>query len=154
MENIDELTLKLLINKNQYNKYLMKNEPEKHEETKKFIEKIKNNKNEILNLIEEFLENPEKQYSNDFENNAISFIKTCIKMIEINKTEQYIIENEDDEDMFSNCIDNPLKINDTKKDEIQEFLQKENYEKRNDSYWGKKIKKSNISNYDALLFSK
>lgn len=147
MENIDELTLKLLINKNQYNKYLMKNEPDKHEENKKFFEKTKIYKKEIFDMIEDFLENSEKQYSDDFETNAISFMKTCIKIIELSKIESAssFNENEEDEYMFSNCIDNSLKTDETPE---------ENNEKKNNSYWGKKIKKSNISNYDALLFSK
>jgi hypothetical protein len=63
MQPIDKLTLELLTNKSQYKKYLSKEDPKRFQENKEYLEKIQKNKSKILRITNEFLENPEKQFT-------------------------------------------------------------------------------------------
>ena len=61
MDGIDKLTLELLMNKTNYNKYIEKTNPEKHKEQREFHQKIKKYGPQIQGLTRRFLENPDYQ---------------------------------------------------------------------------------------------
>ena len=61
MNNIDKLTLELLINKSQYKKYVQKNDPVKYSENQIYLGKITKYRYKIEKLFSDLLENPEKQ---------------------------------------------------------------------------------------------
>ena len=63
MDEIEKMTLELLTNKNQYNKYLSKEDPRKFREHQEYLEKIAKFKGKMLNLSKQFLENPEKSFN-------------------------------------------------------------------------------------------
>ena len=55
-EFIDNITLELLMNKGQYNKYISKKHPEKYEKVKEFQEKLYKYKYDIIDLTKELLD--------------------------------------------------------------------------------------------------
>ena len=107
MQAIDKLTLELLTNKTQYKKYLSKEDPKRFQEHKDYLEKIKKNKSKIIRLTNEFLENPEKQFTTELNDMFLIFGKSMIKYIELKSIERENLynhrdqeEDEDDEILF------------------------------------------------------
>jgi len=60
-QDIDKLTLELLINKNQYKKYLSKTDPEKFKTNQEHLEKINKYRGKIMTMFSQLLDNPDKQ---------------------------------------------------------------------------------------------
>lgn len=82
MEQIDKLTLELLMNRTTYQKYIEKIDPKKFEENKTYKEKIDLYKNRILNLTREYLENPDKQITLDMNDSFYEYAQSCIRYFE------------------------------------------------------------------------
>jgi hypothetical protein len=105
MENsIDELTLKLMSNKNQYNKYLSKSNPEKYKEHTDYLEKRANYSNNIMNTVRDILIS-NKSISTEVNESFEQFVKSCMKYYDMKLLEKQsdnnINGNEDeDEDML------------------------------------------------------
>lgn len=153
MESIDKITLELLTNKQQYNKYLSKEDPQKYREHQLYLEKIKKYKSKILNLSKQFLENPEMSFNLEMNEMFSVFAKTAIRYIELRELEnenQYNIgrekeEIDEDDDVLFGKIDEQSTHLDLE-DSEHESTQKMN------SYWGKTIKKTNIPKYTIDMF--
>ena len=75
MNGIDELTLRLLTSKKKYNAYLETVEPDKSAEIRDYCKSVKKNKKRIITLFESYLDDPEKQTTNELDD-AIEF---CLK---------------------------------------------------------------------------
>jgi hypothetical protein len=152
MQPIDKLTLELLTNKNQYKKYLSKEDPKKFQENKDYLEKIQKNKSKILRITNEFLENPEKQFTTELNDMFLIFGKSMIKYIELKAVERENLYNDrDDSEEDDDILFDTEKMEETEqpnKSEIFDIfsLEKTLPIKRNDiqSFWGKQILRRDI----------
>jgi len=107
MENsIDELTLKLMSNKNQYNKYLSKSNPEKYKEHTDYLEKRADYSNHIMNTVRDILlEN--KSITTEVNESFEQFVKSCMKYYDMKSLEKQCANHEeDDEDMLFGNMEN------------------------------------------------
>jgi len=137
-ENIDKLTLELLINRNQYNKYLSQTNPEKYKQQQEHLDKIAKYRGNIHSMFSQLLENPDKQITTKVNESFDNFLRTCInhfEMKELDYKTSHEKEVEDDDDiMFGNCENEKEPLMDT------------SYAAS--SLWGKKIKKKNDESQD------
>lgn len=130
-EFIDNITLELLMNKGQYNKYISKEHPEKYEKVKEFQGKLYKYKYDIIDLTKELLENPEKEITNEVNDIFQAYAKKLIHFFEMKELETGNLftprpyNNNDDDDMMFEKIDEPT-------------LTPMN---NRDSLWGKRITK-------------
>lgn len=130
MDEIDKITLQLLTNKNQYNKYLSKEDPKKFKEHQEYLENINKYRFKILNLSKHFLENPESCINLEMDEMFYIFAKTTIRYFEMKEVEiQNFYNSSDQED-------------DTLFGTIDEKEKGENPSKEMNSFWGKTIKKT------------
>lgn len=106
MENIDKLTLELLMNKTNYNKYMEKTNPEKHKEQREFHQKIKKYAPQIQHLTRRFLENPDFQISLDINDMLEGYARTFIKYLEMKDLEKTCSGCSDEDILFD-----PTKMN-------------------------------------------
>ena len=88
MENIDKVTLELLMNKTNYNKYMEKTNPEKHKEQREFHQKIKKFGPRIQHLTRKFLENPDFQINLEMNDMLEGYARTFIKYLEMKDLEK------------------------------------------------------------------
>jgi len=125
MESIDKITLELLTNKQQYNKYLSKEDPAKYKEHREYLEKIRKYKTKILNLSKQFLEDPETSFNLEMNEMFSIFAKTSIRYIELRELEkenQYNNdrekeEDDEDETLFGKMDEFSVKERDEDRDE-------------------------------------
>jgi hypothetical protein len=147
MDEIEKMTLELLTNKNQYNKYLSKEDPKKFREHQEYLEKIAKFKGKILNLSKQFLENPEKSFNLEMDEMFSIFAKTSIKYLEMRELENENLynmkedkqeEQEQEETLFGNIDENIENIQSIDHFELDENLK---FNPMMNSFWGKNIKK-------------
>jgi hypothetical protein len=103
MDNIDKLTLELLINKTQYRKYLAKAEPTKSKEYEEHLEHRQLYKDSILALTENLLEDPHLQINTEINEIFETYVKTLIKYFQIKEIEDrpdFFTEEEDENMLF------------------------------------------------------
>ena len=103
MDGIDKLTLELLMNKTNYNKYIEKTNPEKHKEQREFHQKIKKYGPQIQGLTRRFLENPDYQINLEMNTMLEEYARTFIKYLEMKDLEKICsgsYEKEKDEDIL------------------------------------------------------
>jgi hypothetical protein len=143
MENsIDELTLKLMSNKNQYNKYLSKSNPEKYKEHTDYLEKRADYSNHIMNTVRDILFS-NKSITTEVNESFEQFVKSCMKYYDMKSLEKQCANNEEhgdeDEDMLFGNMEDSSGSGSTNKN-ITQY-----------AYWGKKDSKmnpnTNMSNY-------
>ena len=159
--DINKLTLELLINKNQYNKYLSKNDPIQYKKQQEYFDKIYKYRNKILDLTNNLIQDPKIQLNNELNEIFHNYIKTCIqyfemKELEINSEKKYNgdYKHDDDDDILFNSVRN----DDMYLENIEED-EEDNNKKQNEldpikSFWGKEnVIKSKMSNYDIRMFS-
>lgn len=161
MESLDKITLQLLSNKNQYKKYLSKEDPAKFREHQEYLQKIKKYRHRIMGLTKEFLENPDKDFNLDLNEMFSYFAKTMIKYCELKDLEKrggcYEKDDSDSEEdtMFSNSRD--IQVEEYNDEELEYDDEGEGEGKRsgegerdtvekNISYWGSTITKQTKSN--------
>lgn len=97
MNGIDELTLRLLTSKKKYNAYLETVEPDKSAEIRDYCKSVKANRKRIITLFESYLDDPEKQTTNELDD-AIEFcLKEFLKHFEIRDREAKSARNDYDE---------------------------------------------------------
>lgn len=102
-ESIDKLTMELLVNKKHYKKMVEKTDPVKHAQLQERAKNIRKYKREIQNLVEELVENPAKQVTNDINDTFDAFLNIAIRyfqMKDLEKNPTYMHENQDDDVMF------------------------------------------------------
>jgi hypothetical protein len=124
MNELDKITLGLLLNKNQYNRYLSVTNPQKLEEEQKFLKNIEKYKMGIQNLLNDFLEDPKKQINNELNESLLDFSRTCIKYLENIDYEElpskhcYEDEDEDEDVLF---YEKRMKDNDISADSLDKI---------------------------------
>jgi hypothetical protein len=137
MENIDKMTMELLMNKRKYNKYISKTDPEKYEKQQEEFIKIQKYASRILNLTEDLLNDPNMSVQSDVNDCFMNYVKTCIYHFETKDMElagckdSYENDNDDESGMFDKCDDAPRETS--------------------GSYWGKSIQKLNNSRVDTFF---
>jgi hypothetical protein len=97
--DIQKLTLELLMNKNQYNKYISKTDPHRYSELQERNRELQQYKDAILQMTEQLLDDPDAQINTDVQEDFENYTKTCIryfKMRELADTD----EDEDTELLF------------------------------------------------------
>ena len=77
MNEVDKITFELLLNKNQYNRYLSVMNPQKLDEQEMFFKKMG-----IQYLLNNFLDDPKKLINNELNESLHDFLRTCIKYLE------------------------------------------------------------------------
>lgn len=147
MENtIDELTLKLMSNKSQYNKYLSKSNPEKYKETTDYLEKRNKYSSDIMNTVKSILFS-NKDVTNNVNESFEHFVKECIKYYQMKSLEKKTESDSDDDDVLFGKIDNTNKDDDDNTPNSKVT----NKNISNYAYWGKKDSSMNpnmnMSNY-------
>jgi hypothetical protein len=133
MSSIDKITLELLINKTQYNKYIQKTDPYKHNETQLYLDQMKKHKNNIEHMFLSLLENPEMQITTDINNDFTHFVKTCIQYFEL-KSSGTLYNQEEDTDIMFDTVE-------MEKSPRQNTMPTISHDNILYSMWGKKIKK-------------
>ena len=110
---IDDITLQLISNKTQYNKYLNVSNPERNNELQEYYETIKRHKNDIVGILDDYIDDPKTQISSDMNNALETFMKACLKHFELkeaeNKNAFHYVENQDDDMMFGSIDNTPPK---------------------------------------------
>jgi hypothetical protein len=86
-EYIDKITLELLINKNQYNKYIASADPEKHRKITEFSDKLTKYSEQIMSLTEQYCSNPKTQKTTEMDEMFIQYAKTCFRYFEMKELE-------------------------------------------------------------------
>ena len=143
MNEIDQLTLKLLTSKKRYNHYLANADPEKSAEIEEYKEKVKKNVPRIKQLIGKYLENPETQTSNDIDDALENCFKLLIRHFEMQDYEEKCAKNNYDETDSSEEEESVFKENKKEEEEDKEEDEEEDEKKtKPNSYWGKNISKS------------
>jgi hypothetical protein len=136
MNNNNELnafTASMLMNKSSYNKYLEKTAPKIYKEKQEYLGKLKKNKSRILNILTEYLEEPDKDFSLEVNTSLYDFGKVAIKYLEIldlDKKGGGCYEMDDPDDSDSTMFYEITETNET------------NETNETHSFWGKPIKKS------------
>jgi hypothetical protein len=139
--DIDKMTIELLMNKTQFNKYLSKTDPKRAIEQTEFIENIRKHKRQILHLTNQLLENPANPVTTEVNDAFELYVKTLIRHFKTKEIERANEYNRDDDDesatedvMFENMDEEPVL-------ETEEMR----------SFWGKdRVKKKPTPNVSAF----
>jgi hypothetical protein len=144
-ENIDNLTLELLINKNRYQKYLSMKDPEKYREYQEYHSKIKLYMEEMMQITEDLMKNPKTNFSLDITETFEKYSKSCIKYLEMKEMEKI-----NDKKIFFNSDD----IDDNEEEEtLFGNIDSEREPESSKSLWGDSIvKKNNINAFTMDMF--
>jgi hypothetical protein len=105
MDRIDKLTLEYLMNKNTYNRYIEKTDPNKYKQEQEFREKINKYKSKMISLTLQYLDNRDFQVNNELDEMIYQYAKTFIKYFEMKDLEnvnEYTDVNDDQDTMFVN----------------------------------------------------
>jgi hypothetical protein len=89
------------MNRNQYKKYVEKNDPTKHIENEKHLQKILKYKNRISNITNDLLDNPETMITLDVSQSFDRYMRTLIRYFEMKD-----LEEKDDDILFGYDTDN------------------------------------------------
>jgi hypothetical protein len=103
MDEIDKITLELLMNKSQYNKYLSVKDPSKYEEVQQHLDKVAKHRNRIMQITDEYCENQNTQNSIELDEAFSNYLKSCIRFIEMKQFEEepeYEKEKEKEDTIF------------------------------------------------------
>jgi hypothetical protein len=160
MNGIDELTLRLLTSKKKYNAYLETVEPDKSAEIRDYCKSVKKNKKRIITLFESYLDDPEKQTTNELDDAIELCLKEFLKHFEIRDREDKSARNdydetdesdeetskkdESDESEEETSEEIATKGSNEKEEEIEE-TEKPNKTKIQNSIWGKTIMKGHFA---------
>jgi len=101
----DKLTLELLTNRSQYKKCLSLVDPKKYNETQNNLDKYNRYYNEIFNLTNDLLDNPDKTVSREINESFDNYIKGCVRHFELEEM-KLLNENYDDTNVLFENINN------------------------------------------------
>lgn len=111
MDEFSQLTLELFMNKNAYNRYVEKTDPNKFQERQDYINKALKYKGRILDITRRYIDNPDLQITTEMNDMFSDYCKTCIKYFELKDLEEACTCKDEDETMFDpqqmdDCEDN------------------------------------------------
>lgn len=142
-DQIDKLTMELLLNKNHYSKYLQHTDTKRFDEFKAFKTKLRKHSIDIIDITSELIENPRKTINKDIEESFEIYVKSIIRYLEIKESnKEPSFQKEEDEDVLFGNMEEPS---------IEEADETKEPKK---SLWGKErvIKSKKISPADMHLF--
>lgn len=156
MENIDKMTMELLMNKKKYNKYISKNEPDKYNQRQQEFMRIQKYASRIMGLTEDLLNDPDMEVQYDVNASFLDYVKTCIYHFETKDREMagckdsYEGDDDDHEEtsMFESCDSATATAN------TNESPSSHSSSSSSSSYWGKRIHKMNGTRVDAYFNQK
>ena len=143
-QHIDKLTLEFLINKTQYNKYLAKSDPKMYEENMTHCYKINKYKDKIVEITNNYCNNPNRQITTNLDDAFNDYVRSCIQYFEMKE-----LENIDDSSS-NHADEDTLFMNIDEKDDNTNHT---SYKEPTKSFWGKGAKKTNYMNSDLRVFS-
>jgi hypothetical protein len=143
-QHIDKLTLEFLINKTQYNKYLAKSDPKMYEENMTHCYKINKYKDKIVEITNNYCNNPNRQITTNLDDAFNDYVRSCIQYFEMKE-----LENIDDSSS-NHADEDTLFMNIDEKDDNYNHT---SYKEPTKSFWGKGAKKTNYMNSDLRVFS-
>lgn len=136
-EEIDKLTLELLLNKNHYSKYLLHTDAKKYEEFREFKSKLQICSEEIIDITKSLIENPKKIINSDVEELFEAYAKSVIRYLEMKDVEtsnDFNKKEEDDEDTLFGNMEEDIRVNEKEKENnIPSFWSKERVVKSSQS---------------------
>jgi hypothetical protein len=135
-QHVDKLTLEFLTNKSQYNKYLSKSDPKKYEEHMDHYRKINKYKDQIMQITNDYCNNPNTQITTHLDDMFNDYVRSCIQYFEMKE-----LENVDDSSSAADEDTLFLNIDDS------------HHKEPTKSFWGKGAKKTNYMNSDLRAFS-
>jgi hypothetical protein len=167
INDLDDISMRLFMNKSNYNKYIEKTNPKEHEDRENYIYKLNKYMNQIMDITTEKIENHLLQHTTDLDNAFEKYMRTCIKHFEMKEIENKnsYNRNEDEDSLFVNMDENTgctKSRNDNDIDEEDDGVYDlhlppmiNNFtEPFVQSFWGKPIKKTNGSHNPKKFFSK
>jgi len=98
--NIDQMTLELLMNKTQYQKYISKTNPKRYAEIQKYLASIQKYRGQIETMTETLLDNPEKPITTDVNEAFENYTRTLIKYFQMKN-----LEKKEDNDILFDTVD-------------------------------------------------
>ena len=110
---MDELTMKLLTNKTNYAKYLLKTDTCKYEERQQFIKDCSTFKDSILDMSRQMCDNNDVEYTSDVTHAFDNYARTLIRYLEVKQRSdelQQNFNNDDDDVMFPESINNVVDV--------------------------------------------
>lgn len=139
MTDFDKLSMEILMNKSQYQKYLSQTNPEKHNAHKEFIKSVKKHKYKILKLTNQFLDDPTTDFNLSINEMFENYAKALIQFIEMKELDQQTnggCYESDYQDKENDAFDDD-------KNEDETCLGKNNYipNRSVESFWGKSVSK-------------
>lgn len=87
IDDFNDLTLSLMINKTYYTEYLEKTNPIKFKELETYKKKINKYSSKILNMTKELFENPDKVFNSETNDIFIEYTKVFIRYLEMKEVE-------------------------------------------------------------------
>ena len=106
-KSMDQLTMELLLNKTQYQKYLAKTDSQKHAEYCEFLEGCSEHRQEIVditvNLLDSNTKNKDKEikkYSQEVQTAFDEYAKAVIRFLEIQESVNSRYKEEEDDDIM------------------------------------------------------
>ena len=82
-ENFNSFTASMFMNKSAYNKYIEKTAPKKHVEKQNYIHKLEKYKRKIHNIVHQYLDDPDTNFSLDVNSALYELGKSLIQYLEI-----------------------------------------------------------------------
>lgn len=122
MENIDKITLELLMNKNSYNRYVEQTDPDAYEKYQKFRNKVHKYKSKILSCTENYLDDENYSLTTEMDTMMNDFIRCFVKHFEIKELESEEREPEQDV-LFDNIQQGELSEKDVEKEKTKKKIE-------------------------------
>ena len=122
MENIDKITLELLMNKNSYNRYVEQTDPDAYEKYQKFRNKVYKYKSNILSCTENYLDDENYSLTTEMDTMMNDFIRCFVKHFEIKELESEEREPEQDV-LFDNIQQGELSEKDVEKEKTKKKIE-------------------------------
>ena len=121
---MDEITMKLLTNKTNYAKYLLKTDTSKYEEQQQFNQDCITFKELILDMTQKMCDNDEVEYGSDVTHMFDNYARTLIRYLEVKQRSdelQQVYKKDDEDVMFpeSTNLDNTKSNFDDTKSKLQ-----------------------------------
>lgn len=112
---VDKITLELLLNKTNYQKYLSKSEPQKFAEYQEFLNNCNKYKRQMVNITCSLIDNPANKCSPDVANAFETYAKILIRDLELKEmtdsiqaanNQEYNVRDLDEDVLFPAMMDN------------------------------------------------
>lgn len=107
--DINDLSMRLFMNKANYNKYIEKTDPKEHEHREEYLGKLSRLRARIMDITLQKIQLPDKQHTTDLDSAFEHYMRACIKHFDMQEIEnknifnhENDVDNEDDNTLFTN----------------------------------------------------